>query len=354
MGNGIGYCPSDCDWGDWGSGDKPCPLHGGTPEALGRGVTVRVAGAPGVSMNGNLVGDAFEQLALNEDVAAPSAEDRDPEVLVFSLEGAKAALPGGIACPAKRLISILGAGSVTPRTFKPGWEDVLELSFDDVTGPMVWSEAGRAITASPATLEHADKILDFVEKDPDADYAVHCAAGISRSMAVAAFISRVLGHRLVLRGGSDHEETGNPLVYSLLIRAWLKREDPAGDSILDDVTMRGSPRVFASPILERVIRIPAKPTAAPAATSAVATILRPRPLLAWGAAEGRMRDGKLKTELRKLRLKLVLRVANPIGRFLHRHRLHYGLGRFADGLWLVWSGAWDIVSVLADKLSGRG
>ena len=102
-----------------------------------------------------------------------------------------------------------------------------------------------------------------------------------------------------------------------------------------------------TPILARVYRI-----AAPAAPmlSPVAPRIRPNPMLVWMRAEGKL-SGRWATRSRKARLKVQLRVLNPLGRKLTRWGVGFGMARVADGAWLVWSGAWDLVATVARKLA---
>lgn len=68
------------------------------------------------------------------------------------------------------------------------WGDVIELEFDDVDRLMhgcIRFDANRA-----------KKLIEFIEKNKDRDFAVHCDAGISRSPAVGMFISEKYGHDL--------------------------------------------------------------------------------------------------------------------------------------------------------------
>ncbi len=316
-------CPKDCDWEEWGDLGESCPLHT-------EGTHPKV-----------------KQLILTPTVALDADVDTEPEVVVFSLEGAKAAVPGSPTCPARRLISILCHGE-PPVGFKPGWDDVLDVRFDDVVAAFQVNDGARVRQAVPISDEQAEAIVDFVLKAPDAPIAVHCAAGISRSVATAAFISRVLGHRMVLRGGSATESTGNPTVYRRLLTAYFRREG-LGD-VLEDVNGRGIPHVFDTPILQRVVRVESKFEGA--ALPPLPRHIRPRPLIRWGLAESKLSE-PWRTRSRKLRLRLILKVINPVGRFLHRHGLAVTLGEVADGLWLVWRGVWSLISDLSERLSGR-
>lgn len=71
----------------------------------------------------------------------------------------------------------------------------LNIEFGDVTPAAVklGDEDANAISAQLMTMDHARKIHDFVETLPDAVQLliIHCHAGVSRSAAVAAAISKV-------------------------------------------------------------------------------------------------------------------------------------------------------------------
>jgi hypothetical protein len=97
-----------------------------------------------------------------------------------------------------------------------GWHSILRLSFDDVTektDPM-----GEFLTFMSA--EDADRIVEFVHQvAPEVEgIIVHCRAGVSRSAAVAKWISgqfRIPFNR--------HYTKYNHHVYQLLIEAGQKK-----------------------------------------------------------------------------------------------------------------------------------
>ena len=85
-------------------------------------------------------------------------------------------------------------------------QDVLTLYFDDVIRPV---EGAVAFSR-----EDARKIIDFVNKNKNVEtLLIHCYGGESRSRAVAAFVSQMLGS-----DGKKFSETGHPnqLVYDIL------------------------------------------------------------------------------------------------------------------------------------------
>lgn len=63
------------------------------------------------------------------------------------------------------------------------WFDVLKIDFDDVSSE---EEAGDWFFLM--TPDQADIIRKFIEKHRGRDFIVHCDAGISRSVAVAAYM----------------------------------------------------------------------------------------------------------------------------------------------------------------------
>lgn len=71
-------------------------------------------------------------------------------------------------------------------------KDLLRVEFDDVEG-FVGSDGFDVFTHTMA-----GKIQDFAKKHADEDILVHCQAGMSRSAAVAKWISEKHGHELDL------------------------------------------------------------------------------------------------------------------------------------------------------------
>lgn len=71
-------------------------------------------------------------------------------------------------------------------------KDLLRVEFDDVEG-FVGSDGFDVFTHTMA-----GKIQEFAKKHADEDILVHCHAGMSRSAAVAKWISEKYGHELDL------------------------------------------------------------------------------------------------------------------------------------------------------------
>ena len=92
-------------------------------------------------------------------------------------------------------------------------QGALTLYFDDiikeVPGAVMFSE------------DHARQIIDFVEANKSAEtLLIHCYGGESRSRAVAAFVTKMLG-----ADNSKYFETGHPnqIVYDTLLKVWTKK-----------------------------------------------------------------------------------------------------------------------------------
>ena len=315
-------CPSECDWPDYALPGEPCPQHGDGAEITEISESI----LPQVSC----------------DSCEPEAE---PVVVVFSKFGIENAKPDSPDCPTSRLISIGHDESVlgdAPPKLQAGWTEVLRLTMDDTTDPK-----------SGMTPAQAEQVLDFLDKDPVADFAVHCAAGVSRSVGVAAFAHRAYGHRLRLRGGSAHEGTGNPLVYRRLVAAYVQR---CGVDALDDLAPSGLPFLLDTPILRtRAIYAPSGPASSGfrfGPMPPVTPLPKPAPerigrvQRAWIAVETR-----LPKRPRLLSVKLRLRLKWGLRDGLKPYR--YDLDQIGEGLRNLGAGLFGVVSVAAGALSDR-
>ena len=126
------------------------------------------------------------------------------------------------AQPREAMISITGTGE--PRVvLKKGWAHVLRLCFDDVEVPTY----GRKIF----TEEDADKVIDFLDKvEGKVDHVVvHCTHGLSRSPAIARFISK----RYELSNGFGTHRTFNRHVFETLFVRWRHRVAPGKGYCID-------------------------------------------------------------------------------------------------------------------------
>ena len=94
------------------------------------------------------------------------------------------------------------------KSFGPVPENVLKLNFDDIT------ESARSIGedkfAYGMNVDQAKQIVDFIDKNIDKDFYIHCHAGKSRSQAIV---------RYILDFYPDHDwetRTENPCMFGLV------------------------------------------------------------------------------------------------------------------------------------------
>lgn len=90
-----------------------------------------------------------------------------------------------------------------PHHFKQDHPNVLRLLFDDVDEPLQVNRLGtdgrEYVPVIPMSEAQGKQIFEFIKTNKDAvNFIVHCAAGISRSGAVAKFITEYFG-------GTDRE-----------------------------------------------------------------------------------------------------------------------------------------------------
>ena len=118
------------------------------------------------------------------------------------------------------MISISAPGN--PADLKEGWEDVLRLEFDDVIKiPRNMPEI-RAFC-----MDDADLIHEFVDRHVAAgkDFAVHCDAGVSRSVAVGVFLIEVHGGDLNLHAIHTTDAANSRVTSGLMRKYWRQRLD---------------------------------------------------------------------------------------------------------------------------------
>lgn len=90
----------------------------------------------------------------------------------------------------------------------PGQDDkILKVVFDDVTADIIYKGEQFFAITNPTALE----IIQFINKNKDKNFIVHCHAGISRSSAVCLFINLVYGHKLK----EDFYQTSHPNCFVL-------------------------------------------------------------------------------------------------------------------------------------------
>ncbi len=110
------------------------------------------------------------------------------------------------------------AGYRKPEVESPHWVELLMLEFHDID-PSHCSE-GWVQQWTLFDDAMADRILEILErtKDTAGVYAVHCEAGISRSAAVAKFISQFFNLSF-----PETYSLYNKHVFSVLLRRWRQR-----------------------------------------------------------------------------------------------------------------------------------
>lgn len=113
------------------------------------------------------------------------------------------------------IISIHDAGQ-TPADLHPNWNDVLRLSFHDID---VAKDGFDLFDASMA-----QAVMDFATKHADKpSITVHCNMGVSRSAAVALFLSEWQGRDLYQESRRCREipNSYNRTVHRVLMNTWL-------------------------------------------------------------------------------------------------------------------------------------
>lgn len=99
--------------------------------------------------------------------------------------------------------------------FKTETPEIINLDFEDVTEPEViyMGKVNKGISQ-----EQADRLCEFIERNQDKDFYIHCEGGVSRSQGVVRYILDVYGE--------DHkfETLKNPYINpNLYVTALLKR-----------------------------------------------------------------------------------------------------------------------------------
>jgi len=82
-------------------------------------------------------------------------------------------------------------GSWNKSWFDRDHPNVIRLWFDDVENDEQKSPT-NAFTCKAFSVEQAEQLFNFIKKNADKDFIVHCSAGISRSGAVGSFINDYL------------------------------------------------------------------------------------------------------------------------------------------------------------------
>jgi predicted protein tyrosine phosphatase len=116
------------------------------------------------------------------------------------------------------VISISSPGDQAP--LKEGWEDILRLEFHDVVKIPKNMPEIRAFCTT-----HVDAVHEFVDKHVAAgkNFAVHCDAGVSRSVAVGVFLEDVHGGDLHLHAISTTAAANSRVSRGLFRKYWTQR-----------------------------------------------------------------------------------------------------------------------------------
>lgn len=93
----------------------------------------------------------------------------------------------------------------------------LKLSFWDLAEEIEYE--GKMI--GPPKLTQIAKLVNFVVKHQDKGIMVNCAAGVSRSGAVAQFCQDILGHHWPLLG--KNRALPNPAIYRSMVDFWNEK-----------------------------------------------------------------------------------------------------------------------------------
>lgn len=115
------------------------------------------------------------------------------------------------------LISICSSKVPKPQFTYP-WKDILRVEFDDLC-PQECRSMGREDLLKDAKLfsrQDAIDILQFVAKNNDADFIIHCKQGVSRSAAVALFLAEKFGEIGNSKEYLDNHCRPNPHVTKIL------------------------------------------------------------------------------------------------------------------------------------------
>jgi predicted protein tyrosine phosphatase len=134
--------------------------------------------------------------------------------------------------PNTAVISIATPGY--PALLKEGWDDVLRLEFHDVVNiPKGMPEA------VPFSDTHAEDIHAFIAKHEGKDFMVHCDAGMSRSVAVGAFLKEAHDYELVLHEVETDDGANSRIKRGLMRKHW---RETFKDANLEEVPVICTPK----------------------------------------------------------------------------------------------------------------
>jgi predicted protein tyrosine phosphatase len=116
------------------------------------------------------------------------------------------------------VISISSPGD--PANLKEGWEDVLRLEFHDVVKIPTDIPDIRAFCQTDA-----DAVHEFVDKHvaDGKNFAIHCDAGVSRSVAVGVFLREVHEAELTLHAINTDVAANSRVTRCLMRKYWVDR-----------------------------------------------------------------------------------------------------------------------------------
>lgn len=105
--------------------------------------------------------------------------------------------------------------SGTEASLKDGWDDILRLQFHDVV--RIPADMEDVVVFC---INDADTIHAFIEKHSDKDFMIHCAAGVSRSVAVGSFMREVHDADLHLHEIPSDEFCNSRVRRALMDKYW--------------------------------------------------------------------------------------------------------------------------------------
>ncbi len=108
-------------------------------------------------------------------------------------------------------------------TLKVSGSRVLRVKFSDVCQRETNAGIGKTgLVFNPIDTKTVKEILDFIEEYKGQEFIIHCAAGVSRSGAVAMFLHLMYGYDLKENYYSLSE--ANPFVLGRLIFEYKKKQ----------------------------------------------------------------------------------------------------------------------------------
>lgn len=109
-------------------------------------------------------------------------------------------------------LCVLGSQGYEDNIPMEGWHDALRLDFDDVT-----TDTSGMFFAF--TEEQGQMTYDFMKKNMGHNFVIHCDAGFSRSVAMAAFLAQAYGYEPIYHE-CGHDGMRNIHVFNILRRIW--------------------------------------------------------------------------------------------------------------------------------------